>query len=273
VRRHAVFLADYDLRVAEHLVQGVDLWINTPQPPLEACGTSGMKVLVNGGLNLSFLDGWWDEAYGPDVGWAPEGDGRDLPGDANRLYGLLENEVIPAFYGRDEKGLPRGWIAKMRSSMAELTPTYSANRALREYCERYYLPAAQAFGRRAANGVEGAAAIVARRSILETHWARLRFGEVRVQTEEGQHHFRAALYIDELPPDLIAVELFADGRDAEGPTRISMRRGAPLIGARGFTFEAEVSDARPADHYTPRAVPSWPDALGPLEAPFVVWAS
>jgi starch phosphorylase len=157
--------------------------------------------------------------------------------------------------------------------MAELTPTYSANRALREYCERYYLPAAQAFGRRAANGAEGAAAIVARRWILEAHWAELRFGEVRVLTENGQHHFQAALYIDELPPDLVAVELFADGRGAEGPTKIPMRRGAVLIGARGFTFEADVSDARPAGDYTPRAVPTWPDGLGPLEVPFVVWAS
>ena len=103
VRPHAVFLADYDLRLAEHLVQGVDLWINTPRPPREACGTSGMKVLVNGGLNLSFLDGWWAEAYRPEVGWAPQGDGRDDAADAARLYDMLENEVIPAFYDRDRK--------------------------------------------------------------------------------------------------------------------------------------------------------------------------
>jgi starch phosphorylase len=100
----------------------------------------------------------------------------------------------------------------------------------------------------------------------------LRFGEVRVQTENGQHHFRAALYVDELPADLIAVELFADGQGAEGPTRIPMHRGPPLIGARGFTFAAAVSDARPAAHYTPRAVPTWPDGLGLLEGPLVVWA-
>ena len=120
VRPHVVFLGDYDLRLAERLVQGVDLWVNTPRPPWEACGTSGMKVLVNGGLNLSFLDGWWDEAYRPEVGWAPAGDGRDDAGDAGRLYDLLEREIIPAFYDRDPEGLPKTWIAKMRSSMADV---------------------------------------------------------------------------------------------------------------------------------------------------------
>src|SRR5208337_3567505 len=138
-RGRAVFLADYDMLLTERMVQGVDLWINTPRRPWEASGTSGMKVLVNGGINLSELDGWWAEAYTPEVGWAL-GDGkehRDDPAwdaeEAEALYALLEQEVIPSFYDRDRDGNPSGWIARMRESMARLTPRFSANRTVREY--------------------------------------------------------------------------------------------------------------------------------------------
>ena len=151
VRPHVIFLSDYDMLLTEQLVQGVDVWLNTPRRPWEACGTSGMKVLVNGGVNLSELDGWWAEAYSADVGWAL-GDGQ-LHGDdptwdaaeANDLYSLLEHEVIPEFYGRDESGIPVAWVKRMRESMARLTPRFSANRTVREYTEQYYLPAAAAY--------------------------------------------------------------------------------------------------------------------------------
>ena len=139
--------------MAEHLVQGVDVWVNTPRRPWEASGTSGMKVLVNGGLNLSELDGWWAEAYSPEVGWAI-GDGREHGDDpswdaaeAESLYAVLEKEVIPEFYARDEHGIPRGWVARMRESMARLTPAFSTNRAVRQYTEEHYLSAAAAFRR------------------------------------------------------------------------------------------------------------------------------
>jgi starch phosphorylase len=128
VRAHAVFLADYDVLLTERLVRGVDVWINTPRRPWEACGTSGMKVLVNGGINVSELDGWWAEAYAPGLGWAL-GDGQshgedgawDAP-EANCLYDLLEQEVVPQFYARDAQGIPRAWVQRVRDSMAELTP-------------------------------------------------------------------------------------------------------------------------------------------------------
>jgi len=138
-RPHIVFLSDYDMLLAERLVQGVDVWINTPRRPWEASGTSGMKVLVNGGINLSELDGWWAEAYAPEVGWAL-GDGREHGDDpawdaieADALYDLLEREVIPEFYTRDENGFPSAWVTRMRASMAKLTARFSANRAVREY--------------------------------------------------------------------------------------------------------------------------------------------
>ena len=148
VRPHAIFLSDYDMHLTGRLVQGVDVWLNTPRRPWEACGTSGMKVLVNGGINLSELDGWWAEAYTPEVGWAL-GDGQEHGSDpswdaaeAEALYERLEREVIPEFYTRNEKGIPTDWIARMRESMARLTPRFSANRAVCEYTEKHYLPAA-----------------------------------------------------------------------------------------------------------------------------------
>ncbi len=137
VRPHVIFLVDYDMDLAEHLVHGVDLWLNTPRRPWEASGTSGMKVLANGGLNLSELDGWWAEAYAPEVGWAL-GDGLEHDHDpavdaaeAERLYELLEEEIIPEFYDRDADGIPRRWIARVRESMAGLTPRFSTNRMMR----------------------------------------------------------------------------------------------------------------------------------------------
>jgi starch phosphorylase len=175
VRPHVIFLSDYDMLLTEHLVQGVDVWLNTPRRPWEACGTSGMKVLVNGGINLSELDGWWAEAYTPEVGWAL-GDGQEHDDDpawdaseAEALYDLLEREVIPEFYTRDEQGIPRAWVARMRESMALLTPRFSANRTVREYTEQHYLPAAAAYRERAAD--QGALG-VGRWSIGSTRWNR-----------------------------------------------------------------------------------------------------
>lgn len=163
-RSQAVFLSDYDMRLSEHLVQGVDVWLNTPRRPWEACGTSGMKVLVNGALNLSELDGWWAEAYTPDVGWAL-GDGGEHGEDPNwdaaeaeQLYTLLEQQVIPEFYNRDETGVPLAWIHRMRESMARLTPAFSATRCVREYTDKHYVPLAAAYRRRSLLHAERAVA-------------------------------------------------------------------------------------------------------------------
>jgi len=157
VRPHVIFLSDYDMYLTQKLVQGVDVWLNTPRRPWEACGTSGMKVLVNGGINLSELDGWWAEAYTPEVGWAL-GDGLEHDSDpkwdaieADALYDLLEHEVIPEFYTRNEQGIPTAWVARMRESMGRLTPRFSSNRSVREYIEKYYLPSASNYLKRAAN--------------------------------------------------------------------------------------------------------------------------
>ncbi|MFZ0135168.1 MAG: alpha-glucan family phosphorylase, partial [Desulfobacterales bacterium] len=213
IRQRVVFLADYDMSLAERLVQGVDLWINTPRRPWEASGTSGMKVLVNGGLNLSELDGWWAEAYRPEVGWAI-GDGREHGEDPNwdayeaeQLYCLLEQEVIPAFYDRGPDGIPGAWVHRMRASMAELTPRFSTNRMVREYVERLYLPAAQAYRDRTADRAGRAVLICQRRKTLEAHWPRLGFGNLEIQEEEGHLTFKVPVFMPGLKPDAVRVQL------------------------------------------------------------------
>jgi glycogen phosphorylase len=279
VRGRVIFLADYDMLLTERLVQGVDVWINTPRRPWEACGTSGMKTLVNGGLNLSELDGWWAEAYTPEVGWAL-GDGREHGDDpawdaaeAEALYDLLEREVVPLFYSRNADGIPEGWIARVRESMARLTPRFSSNRSLREYTVQHYLPAAAALRARAADGGALALAIEQWRRMLEHAWPGVAFGEVRVTSEDDRHVFDVDVVLGALDPDAVRVELYADGADGQPAERVEMTRARALDGmAGGFAFRATVASRRPASDFTPRVLPYHPDASIPLEAPWIRWA-
>lgn len=278
VRSRVVFLSDYDLLMAEHLVQGVDLWINTPRRPWEASGTSGMKVLVNGGLNLSELDGWWAEAYSPEVGWAI-GDGREHGDDpswdaaeAETLYGLLEREVIPEFYTRDEYGVPRRWVARMRESMARLTPAFSTNRAVRQYTDEHYIPAAAAFRRRAEKKGSLGADLLNWQTQLAKHWPMLHFGSATVEQKEGQLAFQVEAFLGDLDPDAVKVELYAEGQNGSASVTHLLNRGEHLVGsASTFTYTALVPATRPAADYTPRLVPEHSGALVPLEAPFILW--
>ena len=248
-RPHIIFLSDYDMLLTEHLVQGVDVWINTPRRPWEASGTSGMKVLVNGGINLSELDGWWAEAYTPEVGWAL-GDGKEHGDDpawdaveANQLYDLLEREVIPEFYTRDTSGIPTAWVKRMRESMARLTPRFSADRTVREYTEQHYLPAAAAYRERSADKGKIGAQVVHWQHALEQKWSTLHFGEVKVQTRGGQHEFEVEVYFDDLDPKAVRVELYADGVMGSSPMMQEMKCVRPLAGLHakgGATFTARL---------------------------------
>jgi starch phosphorylase len=278
VRPHAVFLSDYDMLMAERLVQGMDVWINTPRRPWEASGTSGMKVLVNGGLNLSELDGWWAEAYSPEVGWAL-GDGKEHDDDpawdeseAESLYDLLEREVIPTFYSRDERGIPTGWVARMRKSMAHLTPRFSANRVVREYIEKHYQPAAAAYEQRSANVGQMGVELLQWQKELARHWSRVRFGSLASDTHGSHYTFQVQVYLDDLDPEAVKVELYADAQDGSDPVRQPMQRGEQLVGsANAFLYAANVPATRPASDYTPRVVPYKNGASVPLEAPFICW--
>jgi starch phosphorylase len=277
-RPHVVFLSDYDMLLTEHLVQGVDVWLNTPRRPWEACGTSGMKVLVNGALNLSELDGWWAEAYVPEVGWAL-GDGKEHGDDpawdaaeADALYNLLEQQVIPEFYTRDPNGIPTAWVARMRESIARLTPRFSANRAVREYTEQHYLPAVAGYRERSADKGALGAQIVNWRHSLERKWAGLRFGEVKTETAEEKHTFDVQVFLDQIDPDAVRVELYADAINGNPAVRQELTRLQRLGGSvNGYVYSGSVPATRPATDYTPRIVPHSRHFAVPLEASQILW--
>jgi len=277
-RQHAVFLSDYDMHLTGHLVQGVDVWINTPRRPWEASGTSGMKVLVNGGVNLSELDGWWAEAYTPEVGWAL-GDGQEHGDDpawdtieANALYDLLENKLIPEFYNRDDNGLPKAWVAHIRESMAMLTPRFSANRTVREYTDQHYLPAAVSYLSRASDKGAMGKKLVNWQHTLEQKWAAMRFGEIIVKTKGDQHIFEVKVYLNDIDPNAVRVELFADGINGSNLVRQEMKRNSQLPDTNnGYIYYVQVSSTRPATDYTARVISHYDGVAIPLEAPQILW--
>ncbi|MEJ2378352.1 MAG: alpha-glucan family phosphorylase [Pseudolabrys sp.] len=278
VRPHVIFRSDYDMLLTEHLVQGVDVWLNTPRRPWEACGTSGMKVLVNGGINLSELDGWWAEAYTPEAGWAL-GDGQEHDDDpawdvieADALYDLLEREVIPEFYTRDGTGVPSAWVKRVRESMAQLTSRFSTNRSVREYTEQHYLPAATAYRSRAANKCAIGRQIVDWQHCLKQKWATLHFGEVNVENRAGQLVFEVQVCLNDLEPKAVQVELYADGVTGSAPVRQEMKRLRPLAGATGsYIYSAIVPAARSPADYTARVIPHRDGVAIPLEDARILW--
>ena len=276
VRDRVVFLEDYDITLAEELVRGVDVWLNTPRPPWEACGTSGMKVLANGGLNASTLDGWWAEAYEPAVGWcigdAEPHDSSSDAVDAAKLYDILEQQIIPEFYARDAAGIPAQWLERVRASMAMLAPRFSANRMVREYLTNMYIPAARALHRRECDGGRLGKALCAWQTRVERDWHAIHFGQIEVSEADGRCAVSVPVYLGALDPSDVAVELYADSVGSEPPARLAMTRVGELPGAvNGAVYRVEVAGARAATDYTPRVIASHPEASVPIEAWSIVW--
>jgi starch phosphorylase len=277
MRPHVVFLSDYDMLLAERLIEGVDVWINTPRRPWEASGTSGMKVLVNGGLNLSILDGWWAEAYTPDVGWAI-GDGAehgDDPAwdrlDAEALYAVLEDKIIPEFYRRDANNIPREWVRRMRESMALLTPAFSANRTVRQYTEEHYLPAAIAYAARAANHGNASRDLLAWQRRISGRWSEVRFGPLRVESVNGYLAFEVDVYLGDLHPSDVRVELYAEPLSGGAAFRQEMeRKQQSAADPAAYVYAARTPATRPASDFTPRVIPYHPMAEG-LEVSRILW--
>jgi starch phosphorylase len=273
VRRHAVFLEDYDMTLAAQLVRGVDVWLNTPRPPWEACGTSGMKVLVNGGLNVSTLDGWWAEAHAPDVGWAI-GDGTGAASDerdAEALYAVLERQVVPEFYARTA-GVPRKWLDRMRASMSRLAPQFSCNRMVREYVERAYRPALVAVDARVAEGARVARELAAWEADLSVRWERVRFGGLDAHVEGDDRCFSIEVELGGLDPEAVDVALVADP-SGEHPAELrSMLRASDTAAGRAQVYSARFATARPLSDYTPRAIPQRTGVRVPFELSAITWA-
>jgi starch phosphorylase len=277
VRNHAVFLEDYDIDLAKELVQGVDVWINTPRRPWEASGTSGMKVLVNGGLNLSELDGWWAEAYSPEVGWAL-GDGREHAGtewdiiEAEQLYRLLEEEIVPLFYSRNEAGIPRDWVMRIRTSMSSLVPRFSTNRMVREYVEQLYLPASSALQSRTGEGGRLARQLRDWERDLKSHWSEIRFGSTTAKETRNGTAFEVQVYLGGINPDHVEVQLYAGATENGVSVSQAMARGESIPGVlNGFTYHATVPGPRPVTDFTARVIPHHQDARVPAEVSLIQW--
>jgi starch phosphorylase len=278
VRPHIIFLSDYDMLMTERFVEGVDVWINTPRRPWEACGTSGMKVLVNGGINLSELDGWWAEAYTPEVGWAlgDEKEHGDDPGwdaiEASALYDILERQVIPEFYNRDKKSIPGTWVERIRKSMSQLTPRFSANRTVRQYTENYYLPLAATYLIRAADKGKTGEQIVGWLNPLQQKWSTIQFGDVKVKTDGDKHIYDVQVHLNDIDPKAVVVELYAEGIDGGYPIRQEMeiiqQQNEPV---KTHIYQTTVSATRPATDFTPRVIPKFPGVSIPLESNLILW--
>ena len=218
-RSKLVFLEDYDMTIARYMVQGVDVWLNTPRRPREASGTSGMKAAANGVLNLSILDGWWDEAYTPSVGWAigrgeiyDNTDNQDQV-EAETLYDLLERDVIPMFYDRGRDNLPRRWIGHMKNSIGALSYVFNTNRMVAEYTNRFYMPAARRYALLTDDNLSGAKSLAAWKNHLYENWSQVRIekvnGELPTEIKVGDEFIaQAEVSLGKLTPEDVAVELY-----------------------------------------------------------------
>jgi starch phosphorylase len=276
-RRRVVFLEDYDIALAQELVQGVDLWVNNPRRPWEACGTSGMKVLVNGGINCSILDGWWDEAYAPDLGWAigdeTGGEAAKVDArDAESLYALLEQRIVPEFYDRDADGLPRRWLARVRRSTSVLTPKFASTRMFREYVEQAYLPLAKVVRTRFAYDCAEARRTREWADTLKRRWSSLHIGRPGVVRTDDRWRFSVPVFLGEIAPDAVQVQLFANSDGDQPAEVVVLHQEQAIPGAlNGYVYAGEVPAARNADEYTVRVVPYRPGVQIPAELPLVAW--
>jgi starch phosphorylase len=275
-RPRLVFLEEYDLNVARHLVQGVDVWLNTPRRPLEASGTSGMKAVANGALHLSTLDGWWDEAFRPGLGWAI-GDRRDYADPAEQdaadrasLFDLLEREVVPLFYDRDAAGLPRGWLAMMRASMAAYTPLFSAERMLAEYDDGFYRPALACATRLAGSNRRQTQRLAAWMERLQAAWPDVRVEQLRADhgsLAAGQPlRVEAVVQLAGLRTDDVAVDLLLGPLDEAGelsePREVRLKTAAPARRGRGcYRSEPLLLESSGRQGLLVRLTPRHPDLL------------
>jgi starch phosphorylase len=219
LRRHMVFLEDYDMEIARYMVQGVDVWLNTPRRPMEACGTSGMKAAANGALQVSILDGWWDEGYDRELGWAiGSGETYDDPAfqddlESRILYDILEKDVVPLFYERGKDGLPRGWINMMKASLHRLCPVFNTHRMVEEYWNRFYRPAAERGFQVQRDDWSGLRKLAKWRERIMFNWSEVAIRSIQMDEMEGlevgaPYPITAEVYLGELRPDDVVVEIF-----------------------------------------------------------------
>ncbi|MAS32963.1 MAG: alpha-glucan phosphorylase [Anaerolineaceae bacterium] len=255
LRDKIVFLENYDMNVARYLVQGVDVWLNNPRRPKEASGTSGMKVIYNGGLNCSILDGWWAEGYDPQVGWAI-GNGEEYPEheaehqdyvESEALYNVLEKDIIPLFYQRSRDGLPREWIGKVKNSMRGLSAFFSTHRMVQQYTERYYAPCYERTLEMIESNMARGKAFSAWRKRIQQVWPQVRIEDVKISDEQvmvgKEFTIEATVFLDQLTPDDVRVQLYSGQLNAtheigeEGGIAIDMQPAGKSGSGYKFTVK------------------------------------
>jgi starch phosphorylase len=226
-RRHMVFLEDYDMEIARYMVQGVDVWLNTPRRPFEACGTSGMKAVANGVLHLSVLDGWWEEGFDRQIGWAI-GTGEvykdnvfqdDI--ESRSLYSILEKEIVPLFYERGTDGLPRRWLAMMKASLHQLCPMFNTHRMVEEYWDRFYIPAAEQGTQLKEGAWQGVKNLSAWREKIMFNWSNVAIKNIKMEQVESVelgevYHVEADLFLGDLSVEDVVVEAYCGRLDPSG---------------------------------------------------------
>ena len=228
IRGRFVFLEDYDMNIGRQLVRGVDVWLNNPRRPLEASGTSGQKVPINGGINCSVLDGWWCEGYDGSNGWAIGG-AKEFAGeaeqdlsDARDLYRVLEKQVVPLYYKKSRSGLPEAWIKVMKASIRTLTPVFNTDVMVRNYVERLYLPTLRRGAMLQAGRFIGAAQIAEIKAWIRANWPLVHVTDAEATSTRNGHgdeiHVEAAVYLGQLLPDVVQVELYCTTAKAGGKT-------------------------------------------------------
>ena len=286
VRRKMVFIENYDINVARYLVQGVDVWLNTPRRPHEASGTSGMKAAANGVLNCSILDGWWVEGYSPDLGWAI-GRGESYQNDeqqdtleSNALYDLLEKEIVPAFYQRGSDKLPRSWIARMKQCMGKLAPVFNTNRMVRDYAEKFYLPAVVRGTNLAADNLARSVALAHIKDHLRNKWGGVKVvgvhasGNANFKVGQGMS-VEALVDLPDLQADDVIVELYAGVLNPSGqiekPSQLRMKM-VQKLGPNRHMFSCEFKcTVSGRQGYAIRVIPNGKDMATPYEPGMMVW--
>jgi starch phosphorylase len=285
-RNRIVFLEDYDMIMARYLFQGCDVWLNTPRRPREASGTSGMKAAANGVLNVSTIDGWWAEAYNPEVGWAiGRGEVYENPEyqdqvEAEALYNLLERDVVPTFYARTGR-VPREWVNAMKASIGSLSYFFNTNRMVAEYTRRFYMPSLDRYRSLIDDGFADAKSLASWRRDIEEEWSQIRAESVESGIS-GELHVgqdftaQATVYLNDLTPDDVCVELYVglvnpSGEIVQGdPVRMAVKQ--ELEDGR-YLYEAEAECGMSGLHgYTVRILPCHPDLVTHFQPGYIRWA-
>jgi starch phosphorylase len=287
VRHRFVFIQDYNIRVARMMLQGCDVWLNTPRRPLEACGTSGMKAIPNGVLNLSTLDGWWDEAYDQSYGWAI-GRGETYEDhqlqdeiESRDIYNLLEREIVPLFYERGLDNLPSRWIEKMKAAMHHLCATFNSHRMVLDYTDQCYVSASRRYNDLSRGDLEGAKDLAIWRQKIMTNWDQVRIHRVQAQNDIpllvlGDLKIEADVFLNELDPEDVDVEIYYGPlslRDEFTERNTIQMRAVDSDGNGNHHFEGEIPCGETGKYgFTIRVLPSSRKLETPYTAGLVIWA-